>query len=55
MTRRTDKKKDEKIVIRLPKYLKNSFKNALTLNDENQSEVVRGFIKSYIVTKKNKK
>lgn len=48
MKRRTDQEKDEKIVIRVPKYLKMEFKEALSLSDENQSEIMRRFIKRYI-------
>lgn len=52
--RRTDKEKDEKIVVRLPKYLKDDFREILILNDTNQSEVMRQFIKQYIRENKQK-
>lgn len=53
-TFRTDKEKTVQILVRVPPYLKEEFKEVLTLEDENQSEVIRKFIKSYIAEKRAK-
>ena len=54
MTYRTDQEKTELITVRVPTYLKNEFKQVLTLNDTNQSELIRAYIKQYIAENKSK-
>ena len=54
MTYRTDQEKTELITVRVPTYLKNEFKEVLTLNDTNQSELIRAYIKQYIAENKSK-
>jgi len=45
---RTDQPKTEKILVRVSKETKEDFKKALIKNDENQSSLLRAFIKDYI-------
>ncbi len=48
-------KNDDQIVIRLPKELKEDFKNALLVNDAIQSNVLRRCIREYINRTNRKK
>jgi len=47
-----ESKNDEKIIVRLPKNLKEEFKEALLKNDAIQSNVIRRCIREYIIKNK---